>query len=70
MLRRLDLADGAGGDQPFLPGRFEDPQQQRAAGHYPAVAESALKFVLPAEHDGWGDAAELAAAEVGPQVAP
>jgi hypothetical protein len=30
-----------------------------------AVAESGLQLVLPPEHDGGGDAADLAAAEVG-----
>jgi hypothetical protein len=47
----LDLANRVGGEQVFLAGRLQDPQQDRAAGHDPTVAQLALQLVLPAQHD-------------------
>src|SRR5215211_221962 len=65
----LDLADRIGGEQVFLAGGLQDPQQDRATGHHPTVAEVGFEVVLPAQHDRGRDLAELAAAKVGPKVA-
>jgi hypothetical protein len=46
----LHLANRIGGDQAFLAGRLQDAQQDRAAGHHPAMAQPLLQFVLPAQH--------------------